>query len=79
MSLTIEATPPDLHSGQIEVIQALNEHRFIIAVCGRRWGKTTLSLVSAIDQAIRGLKVWIIFPVYPQALESWLNLKIKSR
>ena len=75
MSQTIEATPPDLHSGQIEVIQALNEHRFIIAVCGRRWGKTTLSLVSAIDQAIRGLKVWIIFPVYQQALESWLNLK----
>jgi len=75
MKQLIEATPPDLHSGQIEVIQALNEHRFIIAVCGRRWGKTTLSLVSAIDQAIRGLKVWIIFPVYPQALESWLNLK----
>lgn len=75
MIQTIEATPPDLHSGQIEVIQALNEHRFIIAVCGRRWGKTTLSLVSAIDQALKGLKVWIIFPVYPQALESWLNLK----
>ena len=29
MIQTIEATPPDLHSGQIEVIQALNEHRFL--------------------------------------------------
>ena len=75
MSQIIEATPPDLHSGQLEVIKALDEHRFIIAVCGRRWGKTTLSLVAAIDQALKGLKVWIIFPVYPQALESWLNLK----
>jgi predicted phage terminase large subunit-like protein len=75
MSQIIEATPPDLHSGQIEVIQALEEKRFIIAVCGRRWGKTTLSLVAAVDQALKGLKVWVIFPVYPQALESWLNLK----
>jgi hypothetical protein len=41
MSQIIEATPPDLHSGQIEVIQALDENRFVIAVCGRRWGKTT--------------------------------------
>jgi len=75
MTQIIEANPPDLHSGQIEVIQALNENRFVIAVCGRRWGKTTLSLVAAVDQALKGLKVWIIFPVYPQALESWLNLK----
>ena len=79
MSQIIEATPPDLHSGQLEVIKALDEHRFIIAVCGRRWGKTTLSLVAAIDQALKGLKVWIIFPVYPQALESWLNLKSLTR
>lgn len=75
MAQIIKATPPDLHSGQIEVIQALEEKRFIIAVCGRRWGKTTLSLVAAVDQALKGLKVWVIFPVYPQALESWLNLK----
>lgn len=75
MKQIIEANPPDLHSGQKEVIKALDEHRFVIAVCGRRWGKTTLSLVAAIDQALKGLKVWIIFPVYPQALESWLNLK----
>ena len=75
MKQIIEATPPDLHSGQLEVIKALDEHRFIIAVCGRRWGKTTLSLVAAVDQALKGLKVWVIFPVYPQALESWLNLK----
>ena len=27
MTQTIEATPPDLHSGQIEVIQALEEKR----------------------------------------------------
>jgi predicted phage terminase large subunit-like protein len=75
MTQIIEATPPDLHSGQLEVIKALDEKRFIIAVCGRRWGKTTLSLVAAVDQALKGHKVWIIFPVYPQALESWLNLK----
>ena len=75
MSQIIEATPPDLHSGQIELIKALDENRFVIAVCGRRWGKSTASLVAAADQAMKGLKVWVIFPVYPQALEAWLNIK----
>jgi hypothetical protein len=37
--------------------------------------KLQLSLVAAVDQALKGLKVWVIFPVYPQSLESWLNLK----
>ena len=72
---TIDASPPDLHSGQIEVNKALEENRFVIAVCGRRWGKSTLSLVAALDQALKSLKVWVIFPVYPQALEAWLNIK----
>ena len=36
MIQSIKATPPDLHKGQLEVIKALNEHRHIIAVCGRR-------------------------------------------
>ena len=75
MSQIIEATPPDLHFGQIELIKALDENRFVIAVCGRRWGKSTASLCAAVDQALKGLKVWVIFPVYPQALEAWLNIK----
>ena len=72
---TIDANPPDLHSGQVEVIKALNENRHVIAVCGRRWGKSTLSLVAALDQALKKNKVWVIFPVYPQSLEAWLNIK----
>jgi len=75
MIQTIKASPPDLHIGQLEVIKAINENRHTIAVCGRRWGKSTLSLVAAVDQALKGLKVWVIFPVYPQSLEAWLNLK----
>ena len=57
----IEANPPDLHSGQVEVIKALNLNRHVIAVCGRRWGKSTLSLVAALDQALKKNKVWVIF------------------
>ena len=71
---TIEATPPDLHVGQIDVIKSLDENRYTIVCAGRRWGKSTLSLVSSVDQALKGLKVWLIFPVYPQSLEAWLNL-----
>ena len=72
---TIEVTPPDLHVGQIDVIKSLDENRYTIVCAGRRWGKSTLSLVSSVDQALKGLKVWLIFPVYPQSLETSLNLK----
>ena len=37
--------------------------------------KQQLVLLAATDQAMKGLKVWVIFPVYPQALEAWLNIK----
>jgi len=72
---TIDVAPPDLHVGQIEVIKSLDKNRYTIVCAGRRWGKSTLSLVSSVDQALKGQKVWLIFPVYPQSLEAWLNLK----
>ena len=53
---TIAAKPPDLHSGQVEVIKALNENRHVIAVCGRRCGKSTQSLDAALDQALKKKK-----------------------
>ena len=72
---TIDVAPPDLHVGQIEVIKSLDKNRYTIVCAGRRWGKSTLSLVSSVDQALKGQEVWLIFPVYPQSLEAWLNLK----
>ena len=38
-------------------------------------GQKYLKSGITIDQALKGLKVWVIFPVYPQSLEAWLNLK----
>jgi|TARA_R110002020_G_scaffold15995_4_gene56802 predicted phage terminase large subunit-like protein len=71
----IKATAPKLHKGQLEVLKGLTDNRFVICVAGRRWGKTTLSLVAALDSLFKGERVQIVFPVYPQAMDSWLNLK----
>jgi predicted phage terminase large subunit-like protein len=71
----IQANAPELHKGQKEVLKGIQDNRFVICIAGRRWGKTTLSLVASLDSAFREERVQIVFPVYPQALDSWLNLK----
>ena len=71
----IKANAPKLHKGQLEVLKGLTDNRFVICVAGRRWGKTTLSLVAALDSVFKGERVQIVFPVYPQAMDGWLNLK----
>ena len=58
-------------------IVALDEHRFRVLCCGRRWGKTTL----AIDQikaraAIKNSRIAYIAPTYQQARDiAWEQLK----
>ena len=71
MANVIQAKPPSLHEKQIEVLKSLKTHRFNVCVAGRRWGKTSLSIVASFEKAMAGEKVWIIFPVYPQAMDSF--------
>lgn len=57
--------------------------RFKVAVCGRRWGKTALGLISTTvghgdgkrRGALQGGKVWWVAPDYPTAEEIWRDLK----
>ena len=79
MSQTISVTPPALHKGQKEVLKSLKDFRYVIVAAGRRWGKTSLSIVAAFDKAFKGEKVWIIFPVYPQAMDSFRTIKSLAR
>ena len=75
MAQVIQAKPPQLHIGQKEVLRSLTQNRFNICVAGRRWGKTSLSIVAAFERAFKGEKVWIVFPVYPQAMDSFRTMK----
>jgi len=75
MPQVIQAKPPELHIGQKQVLKALSNNRFNICVAGRRWGKTSLSIVAAFERAFKGEKVWIVFPVYPQAMDSFRTMK----
>ena len=79
MANVIQAKPPSLHEKQIEVLKSLKTHRFNVCVAGRRWGKTSLSIVASFEKAMAGEKVWIIFPVYPQAMDSFRVMKSLAR
>ena len=79
MAQVIQAKPPALHIKQLEVIKALKNNRFVVCVAGRRWGKTSLSIVASFEKAMAGEKVWVIFPVYPQAMDSFRVMKSLAR
>ena len=79
MTQVIQAKPPALHEKQIEVLKALKKTRFNVCVAGRRWGKTSLSIVASFEKAMAGEKVWVIFPVYPQAMDSFRVMKSLAR
>lgn len=66
------------HLGQRKVLES--NRRYIVLVCGRRWGKTTLAIQKLILEALsnnEGGNYWYIAPTYRQAKEiAWRMLKI---
>ncbi len=52
-----------------------DDARFKVVACGRRWGKTTLGLVAAIEAARQGQRVWWVAPSYHLAFHPWMALK----
>jgi phage terminase large subunit-like protein len=66
----------ELHPAQDEVFN--DNTRFRVVVAGRRWGKTTLSKVIALQKASakKRAKVWYVAPTYGMAREiMWNELK----
>lgn len=56
---------PPLHSGQAEIARSAVRHRLVI--CGRRWGKTRLGAVLALEALLRGQQVLWAAPVCAQS------------
>ncbi len=66
-------TIDDLREDQRAI--ALHEARFKVVACGRRWGKTALGIVMALEAARRGERVWWVAPTYGLAFHPWRALK----
>lgn len=58
----MEIILPQPHSTQIPILEC--KSRFIVLMCGRRWGKSLVSQVIAIQEAIQGKKVAYVTPTF---------------
>lgn len=63
------------HPGQVKVLEAFLQHRFLCLVCGRRWGKTiVVSLMAAFVLLQRDGNVLAMSKTYKLALKMWKYL-----
>ena len=68
---------PTLHEKQQEISNDL--HRFRLLACGRRWGKSYLSMREALKMLYYGFKktrrkqrCWVVAPTFPLVREDWM-------
>lgn len=69
---TITVLPPTLHPGQHEVFN--HPARFRVLACGRRWGKTLLATLIAMEAVFSGKRVWWVAPTTTIAMLGWREL-----
>ena len=69
MLATATVKLPAFHPKQREI--ALDDSRFKVAACGRRFGKTRLGAALCMMAAGRGGRAWWVAPSYPVALVGW--------
>ena len=57
---------PDIppHPSQIEALTLIAANRRVVLVCGRRWGKTSLLTMLAVNGALAGRSVGVFCPTY---------------
>lgn len=67
----IKVKLPTLHPDQVRLWEAMQQHRFLAARCGRRWGKTELDICVGCDEAINGGEVGWFAPENKRLLESY--------
>ena len=58
----MEIILPQPHSTQLPVLES--NSRFITLMCGRRWGKSLVSQVIAITEALKGKSVAYVTPTF---------------
>jgi hypothetical protein len=59
-AIILPETP--LHPSQVEALDLIRNHRRVVLVCGRRWGKSSLLVALAVDAALSGKRVGIFAP-----------------
>src|SRR5260221_610054 len=64
---------PNPHPGQSTVLDS--PIRFRVVACGRRWRKTQMGKIAALNVAGSGGIVWWIMPSYAMAADVWRSLK----
>lgn len=65
----LEVTLPSLTPPQAKVVA--DNHRFKVLACGRRWGKTKMCVLIAVERAWRGGRVWWVAPTYAVSGIGW--------
>lgn len=74
MSNIKKVSLPPLHKLQQEVYDDTSQ--FKVLACGRRWGKSALARVAALDVALNyGGYVWWVAPAYSTANDHWEDVK----
>lgn len=79
MSGVIAISLPKPHAGQAKIEQALADYRYVVVMCGRRWGKTKYGISRASRLALDGKKVGWFAPTYKYAQEAWREITSRIR
>ncbi len=61
-AIVLPDIPP--HPSQLEALGLIRGHRRVALVCGRRWGKTSMLVMLAVDAVIAGRSVGVFCPTY---------------
>ncbi len=67
--MPVKVRLPPLHPRQMEI--AVSSARFRVVCCGRRFGKTRLAVLLALDEALRSGSVMWIAPSFDKAMIGW--------
>lgn len=70
-------TLPRLHPGQIKLFEALKKYRFVVGLCGRRFGKTVGALIIMLYKALEqpNYIAWWVAPSYKISKRSYRLFK----
>ncbi len=57
----------------------LGEARYVVVMCGRRWGKTAYGVTEACERLLQGQRVGWFAPTYKYAQEAWREVAQRLR
>lgn len=81
MAREVEVVLPELHTGQLRRRERIRERkaRFVVTMCGRRWGKTVDGGDWIVDGALDGEPCGWFAPTYKYLIEVWDDMAARLR